>query len=84
MRISFSETQHNYLIAYIPESLQHLIHEFQETGVNTAFYLDVQNDVADEIRDWALERQDKVGFDIKYQLTSEGQLLQEIIDLFYQ
>jgi len=84
MRISLSETQHKYLLAYIPEHLKHLINKSHETGANTVFDLDVENDVADEIRDWALERQNKVGFEINYQLTSEGQLLQEFIDLFFQ
>jgi hypothetical protein len=45
--------------------------------------LNVENQVADEIREWAIERQQKLGFDIDYKLTFEGQILEELIDLFY-
>lgn len=38
--------------------------------------------VAEEIREWALDKQPLIGFDEKYELTKEGVLLEKIIDLF--
>jgi hypothetical protein len=84
MRINLSEKQYEYLHAHIPENLKHLTNLFKEESVNTGSTVDVQEDIANEIRDWAMERQQKVGFDINYRLTSEGQLLQELIDLFFE
>jgi hypothetical protein len=84
MRIKLSEKQHEYLHAHIPENLKHLTNVIQQKGVNTVSKIDVQDNIADEIRDWAMERQQKVGFDVDYKLTSEGQLLQGLIDLFFE
>lgn len=44
----------------------------------------VDDETMDEIRDWASERQQRVGFDKNYDLTPEGKLLEQIIDMFYQ
>jgi hypothetical protein len=43
----------------------------------------VDEDIADEIRDWASEELQKKGFDIDYELTPEGKILEELIDAFY-
>lgn len=39
--------------------------------------------MADEIRDWASDELQRKGFDINYELTPEGKMLEELIDLFY-
>ncbi len=43
----------------------------------------IDEDIADEIRDWASEELQTKGFNIDYRLTSEGEILQGIIDAFY-
>ncbi|TVZ27857.1 hypothetical protein JM83_2925 [Gillisia sp. Hel_I_86] len=43
----------------------------------------IEEDLADVIRDWAMDKQQIVGFDEDYELTNEGEMLQEIIDKFY-
>ena len=50
---------------------------------NQSVVVEVDEETADEIRDWALDQLQIRGFDINYELTSEGKLLEEIIDLFY-
>jgi hypothetical protein len=44
--------------------------------------IDFTDDEADDIREWAIVELQKTGFDINYNLTDEGKLLQEIIDVF--
>lgn len=46
-------------------------------------FIDVDDDKAIKIRDWAMDKQIQVGFDINYVLTPEGETLEELIDSFY-
>ena len=43
----------------------------------------LEKHIADEIRDWALEKQQIIGFDQNYELTKEGRILENIIDKLY-
>ena len=43
-------------------------------------YIDLSENYIDEIRDWASERQQMIGFDEDYNLNDEGKLLESIID----
>jgi hypothetical protein len=44
--------------------------------------LTAEADEADEIREWALEKLPRVGFDHNYSLNKEGKILEEIINSF--
>jgi len=45
--------------------------------------LQLEPDIADDIRDWAGEQLQKVGFKKDYEPTEEGLMLENIIDKFY-
>jgi hypothetical protein len=45
--------------------------------------LNITEDIADEIREWASDRLQLVGFDMNYELTEEGRVLEQLIDLFF-
>jgi len=45
--------------------------------------MDVNEDVACKLRDWAGKKLQKVGFDSNYTLTKQGEYLEDIIDLLY-
>ena len=45
--------------------------------------IEIDADLMDRICDWAGDRQQKIGYDINYELNDEGKNLDEIIDLFY-
>jgi hypothetical protein len=45
--------------------------------------LEIDEETADKIRDWASDELQRKGFDKNYELTSEGKMLEELIDLFY-
>ena len=49
-------------------------------------FVTIENDeeCANEIRDWMMDTQMQIGFDINYALTSDSRLLEELIDVFIQ
>ncbi|WP_291530700.1 hypothetical protein [Bacteroides sp. UBA939] len=57
-----------------------LIHVDNE---NQFVSIEVDEDIADRIRDWASDELQKKGFDINYELNYDGKLLEELIDIFY-
>jgi hypothetical protein len=84
MKIRIPMEHYEFLQIHIPESIKNSTEVLQNEGVNTFIDLDVESDVADQIRDWAMERQVIIGFDMDYNLTSEGKILEVLIDLFYE
>lgn len=71
-------------IKFSPSELYYLRRFFQENnliilmGESRIIKLDLE--LADKIRDWALEQQQFTGFDDEYRLTREGDILEHIID----
>lgn len=61
--------------------LQLKLNEKSDSGSFSLFK--IEEDLAEIIRDWAINKQQVVGFDEEYELTSEGEILQEIINEFY-
>ena len=55
----------------------------EKKSLGAEFNFDIEEDLLDEIRDWALDKQQIMGFDKDYDLNNEGKILQEIIDKFY-
>ena len=47
------------------------------------YYISLSPHIANEVREWALEKLQQIGFDINYNLTTEGKLLESLIDKFY-
>jgi len=68
------------------EELEYLKSTFFSDSVDDLgnTYIDLSENYIDEIRDWASERQQMVGFDEDYNLNDEGKLLESIIDKLHQ
>jgi len=49
-----------------------------------SFNFELDDDVAEDIREWALEKQVVLGFDIDYNMNQNGIILESLIDLLYQ
>lgn len=79
MELKINNTIFSYLMKNLPfvETKMNIINKYEK-------YLIIQLDesMAEEIREWALDKQPIVGFDEMYELTKEGMLLDEIVDLF--
>jgi hypothetical protein len=74
MRINFSEEETQYITTYFLMERESIKPIFEKSGI------DIDEDLADEIIDWAGERQQIIGFDENYNLNNLGKLLDGIID----
>ena len=46
-------------------------------------YLNISDDDADKFRDFLIEKQQDIGFDINYNLTQKGKVLEKLIDKLF-
>lgn len=83
MIVKLNKNQFDYLDNSLSEQRPDLKSELQIRKENHFVFVEVDEKLADEIRDWAGEELQKKGFDADYNLTSEGEILEELIDAFY-
>jgi len=83
MKVELSRKQFEYLKLNLSKEKIHLAKYLNNNLVDDKAFVEIPDDISDEIRDWAGEKLQKVGFDINYDLTEEGVILEELIDLFY-
>lgn len=57
--------------------------KLQITMKDQFFYIETDEDSANDIRDRLGEELQKRGFDVNYKLTFEGEILEDLIDVFY-
>lgn len=82
MIIFLTEEQLNYLDDNI-KNQEEFNFEWNVKRDNQSIIIEIDDDIVDEIRDWAMDKQIEVGFNIDYELNSEGKILEGIIDAFY-
>ena len=73
---------YSYLLSNFIQ-LQSFKEKIEVEGLNNIVILKMNEDNADLIREWALDRLEYIGFDENSELTNDGVILEEIIDLFY-
>ena len=82
MLIKLNPTVYEYLKVNLavenPDLFKYL--SFPDNSNST---LEIDEDIAIDVREWAGEKLQKVGFDIDDDITQEGKVLEEIVDLFY-
>jgi hypothetical protein len=83
MTIKLNKEQVDYLDANLFTKKPNFLDKLQRSFRNGYTYLTLDTDVADEIRDWAGDEQQRIGFNVDYELTQIGKLLDELIDIFY-
>ena len=83
MKVKLNKYLFDYLSNNLLNEQNTLISKLNSQQNNNFIFVDVDNNTADEIRDWAIDRQSLKGFDINYELTIEGIMLEELIDTFY-
>ncbi|MPT35427.1 MAG: hypothetical protein E2604_10145 [Flavobacterium sp.] len=84
MIIKLSKNQFDYLGYSLSEEQEVLTLKLKEIRKeNQSVIIEVDEATADEIRDWASEKLQEKGFDENYELTPEGKILEELIDVFY-
>ena len=84
MIVKLNKNQFDYLNYSFSEEHEKLRLKLKKVSQEYRFFiLEIDETTADEIHDWASDELQRKGFDINYELTSEGKLLEELIDLFY-
>lgn len=84
MIIKLNKNQFDFLSYSLAEKYEPLRLKLKQVSKENQFIImEVDEETADEIRDWAGDELQKKGFDINYDLTSDGKILEELIDLFY-
>jgi len=83
MIIKLDKTIFDYLLKNLSAERPDLIEQIIQTEVGGKITIELNEDIACTIRDWAGDKLQKVGFDNNYELTSSGKQLEELIDLFY-
>ena len=81
MKVKLTPSQIAYICKGLKENLDLKLASEIESLDKNGFFLD--NNIIDEIRDWAIEKMQKIGFDNNYKLNEDGKVLDEIIDLLY-
>jgi len=80
--IKLNKAQFDYL-DYVLSEQQDLSSKLKIKIENQFVYITIDDDTADQIRDCVGEELQRVGFDENYELTPEGIILENLIDLFY-
>ena len=84
MIVKLKKDQFEYLSYCLSEEQELLRFKLKEVSQENQFvHIEIDEKTADEIRDWASDELQRKGFDINYELTPEGKILEELIDLFY-
>ena len=83
MKIKLNSSQKEYLFNTVIKNNQ-LLNMFENViQVNKVYFIDIKDEDLDVISDLCCEMLDVKGFDENYELTSEGEILETLIDLFY-
>lgn len=81
MTAKLREDQFDYLNHNLFEDQAALISKFRVIKTSKFVFIDIDDDTAIHIRDWASDELQRKGFGINYELTPEGKILAELIDL---
>lgn len=84
MKFKLNNNQLDYLKYSLTEEQIILKLKLKEFRRESQFVvIEIDEKTADEIRDWASVELQRKGFNLNYELTPEGKILEELIDLFY-
>ncbi len=84
MKVRLKKIQFDYLNYRFSEKQETLRLKLKLVSKENQFVIiEIDKDTADEIHEWASCELQKKGFNSNYELTSEGEILEELIDTFY-
>lgn len=84
MKINLNETEYSYLLnsSFLSVNWKTLIN-ISNQQIDDSHIITISEDQSDELRDLLGEQLQLVGFDEKYKLTTEGRILESLIDKFF-
>lgn len=83
MEIKLNKEQYDYLVNNVLKNDKTLLKSEDVEKENEFFIINISPEDADIIRDKCEDNQEINGFDKGYNLTVEGKILEQLIDLFY-
>lgn len=84
MTIKLTKTERELLVTVVLKNDSSLKNIIEQSRIdNGKFSIDIDNVLADEIRDLCSEQLQLSGFDENYNLNEEGKILENLIDIFY-
>ena len=83
MRIKIYKTACDYLVKNLSVDRPDLMQLIKLKEEKTLFIVELDEDVAYKVRDWAREKLQQEGFEKDYKLTQNGEYIEDLIDLLY-
>ncbi len=83
MKIKLNKEQYDYLVNNVLENDKTLLKSEDVEKKNDFFIINIGPEDADIVRDKCEDDQETNGFDKGYNLTKNGEILEQLIDLFY-
>lgn len=84
MTIKLTKKEREFLVTVVLKNDSSLMNIIEQSTIdNGKFSIDIDNVLADEIRDLCSEQLQISGFDENYNLNEEGKMLENLIDIFY-
>jgi hypothetical protein len=84
MKVKLKKDEFDYLNYSLLAGNEDLHSKLQFSTRGSFFFVDVSDDIVDDVHDWAMEELQRNGFDINYDLTYEGKILQGLVDTLYE
>ncbi|MDR2880589.1 MAG: hypothetical protein LBV29_01635 [Azoarcus sp.] len=82
IRLSGREAMYLMNAEFLPVDLMRIVNS-AKGGEDNGIIISVTPEISDSFRESFTERLAEVGFDDAYEPTSEGKILEELIDIFY-
>jgi hypothetical protein len=81
MRVRLNNSQYNFLQLRLATERPDLFRSWEGSDCGS---IEIDGEIAVEIRDWASEKLLSEGFDMNYELNDAGRILTQLEDLFYE
>lgn len=83
MQVTLTKKQFDYLELHLDKDRPDLAKQLRASGTGKKIVVELSEEAASDVRDWASEQLQKRGFNENYDVNEEGQLLEDLIDVLY-
>ncbi len=83
MKVRLTNKELQFINYFLLEEKEELFQRFKSKLSSSDIFVKIDDEMADEIRDWAGEKLQICGFAENYELTNEGAILESLIDKFH-
>ncbi|MCE6987852.1 hypothetical protein [Dyadobacter sp. CY323] len=84
MTVKLKKEEFDYLSNSLLTENEDLYSKLQFSARGSFFFVEVSKEIVDEVHEWAMDELQRIGFDINYDLTKEGKILQGLVDTLFE